>query len=314
MKIKKDTLEWLLSSDPCIRWQVLCDLLDEDPAIYLKERNKIPEEGWGKRLLSHQDAAGTWGAGLYSPKWISTTYTLLALRRLGLPPENQEAQKGCKQLIEGGFYEPDGGINFSVSSKYSETCITGMILSILAYYSYPDERIHRLVDHLLVQQMADGGWNCRSYKGATHSSFHTTISALEGLLAYQNTYPDQVRDITEVRTKAHEFLLQHKLYLSHRTGEIVKDQMTRFPFPPRWYYDFLRALDYFQTAEADRDTRFEDAIQLLLSKQKKNQRWLAYRGPDGKVFFDLEQAGKPSKLNTLRALRVLKWWAAGKKT
>jgi hypothetical protein len=314
MKIKKNTLEWLLSSDPCIRWQVLRDLLDEDPAIYLKERNKIPEEGWGKRLLSHQDAAGTWGAGLYSPKWISTTYTLLALRRLGLPPENQEAQKGCKQLIEGGFYEQDGGINFSVSSKYSETCITGMILSILAYYSYPDERIHRLADHLLVQQMADGGWNCRSYKGATHSSFHTTISALEGLLAYQDTYADQVRNITAVRIKAHEFLLQHKLYQSHQTGEIVKDQMTRFPFPPRWYYDFLRALDYFQTAEADRDTRFEDAIQLLLSKQKKNQRWLAYRGPSGKVFFDLEQAGKPSKLNTLRALRVLKWWAAGKKT
>ncbi len=313
MEIRHDTLEWLLSSDPCVRWQVLRDLLGEKPAVYQKERNKIPGEGWGKRLLSHQDPAGRWGAGLYSPKWISTTYTLLALRRLGLPPENQQAQKGCKQLIEGGFYEPDGGINFSVSSKYSETCITGMILSILAYYSYPDERIHRLADHLLVQQMADGGWNCRSYKGATHSSFHTTISALEGLLAYQDTYADQVRSITAVRTKAHEFLLQHKLYQSHRTGKIVKTQMTRFPFPPRWYYDFLRALDYFQTAEADRDQRFEDAIQLLLSKQKENQRWSAYRGPVGKVFFDLEPVGKPSKLNTLRALRVLKWWDNSKK-
>jgi len=308
MEIKHDTLEWLLAGDPCVRWQVMRDLEDKESTVYQKERNKIPEEGWGKRLLSHQDPAGTWGGGLYSPKWISTTYTLLSLRRLGLPPETQEAHQGCEQLIEGGFYEPDGGINFSASYKYSETCITGMILSILSYYSYPDERVHRLAEHLLVQQMADGGWNCRSYKGDTHSSFHTTISALEGLLAYQVTYPDHASGITEVRAKAHEFLLQHKLYKSHRTGEIVKEQMTRFPFPPRWYYDFLRALDYFQAAEADRDERFEDAIQILLSKQKKNQRWSAYRGPGGEVFFNFEQAGKPSKLNTLRALRVLKWW------
>lgn len=127
MEIKPDTLEWLLAGDPCVRWQVMRDLEDKEPAVYQKERNKIPEEGWGKRLLSHQNPAGTWGGGLYSPKWISTTYTLLALRRLGLPPETQEAHQSCEQLIEGGFYEPDGGINFSASYIYSETCITGMI-------------------------------------------------------------------------------------------------------------------------------------------------------------------------------------------
>ncbi|MCJ7717169.1 MAG: hypothetical protein MUO54_11710 [Anaerolineales bacterium] len=156
--------------------------------------------------------------------------------------------------------------------------------------------------------MADGGWNCRSYKGDTHSSFHTTISALEGLLAYQRTYPEKDKNITASRKKAHEFLLQHKLYQSHQTGEIVRKQMIRFPFPPRWYYDFLRALDYFQSAQSERDRRFEDAVNLLSSKQKNNGLWQAYRGPSGITFFDLEPAGKPSRMNTLRALRVLRWW------
>lgn len=308
MQIQQETLEWLLSGDPSIRWQIKRDILEQGPDEFLIERNLIPHEGWGKQLLSHQDPSGTWGGGLYSPKWISTTYTMLVLRRLGLPQDVIPAQLGCKQLLEGGFYEPDGGINFSVSYQYSETCITGMVLSILAHFHYPDSRVHRLADHLLTQQMPDGGWNCRSFKGDTHSSFHTTISALEGLLAYQITYPENQKIITSARNRAHEFLLKHKLYRSHRTGEIVDQRMTRFPFPPRWYYDVLRALDYFQAAEAEKDERFRDAIQLLIKKQNKNHIWPAYRGPSGRVYFDIEQAGKPSRFNTLRALRVLKWW------
>ena len=308
MKIQQHTLDWLLSGDPSVRWQVMRDLLGEKPEVYQIERGKIAENGWGKELLLKQDPPGTWGKGLYSPKWISTTYSMLTLRRLGLAPDNSAAQIGCKQLLEGGFYEPDGGINFSASYKYSETCITGMVLSILAYFVFPDSRVHRLKDHLLTQQMPDGGWNCRSYLGDTHSSFHTTIAALEGLLIYQQTWPDYKKGITAARDRAHEFLFQHQLYRSHRTGEIVNPRMTRFPFPPRWFYDFLRALDYLQSAKATRDQRLEDPVQLLLSKGKNNQRWPAYRGPSGKVFFDLEPAGEPSRMNTLRALRVLKWW------
>ena len=314
MQIQQETLDWLLSGDPSIRWQVKRDILDQGPDVYTNVRNLIPQKGWGKQLLSHQDPAGTWGGGLYSPKWISTTYTLLVLRRLGLPQDVMSAQLGCKQLLEGGFYEPDGGINFSTSYQYSETCITGMVLSILAYFIYPDSRVHRLADHLLAQQMPDGGWNCRSFKGDTHSSFHTTLSALEGLLSYQTIYPDHQETITTARNRAHEFLLQHKLYRSHKTGEIVDQRMTRFPFPPRWFYDVLRALDYFQAAEVEQDARFRDAIQLIYKKQNKDHLWPAYRGPSGKVYFDLEQAGKPSRINTMRALRVLKWWNDARKS
>ncbi len=312
MEIYKNITTWLMIGDPAIRWQVQRDLLEESQDIYLKEREKIAYQGWGKKLLDNQDLKGTWGGGLYSPKWISTTYTLLALRRFGLSPGNKSAKRGCEHLLDGGFYEADGGINFSVSYKYSETCITGMVLSILAYFIYQDPRIHKIKDHLLTQQMPDGGWNCRSFKGDTHSSFHTTISVLEGLLEYQDTYPRSQKEIWDSQEKAHEFLLQHKLYKSHRTDEVVDQRMTRFPFPPRWRYDFLRALDYLQAANAHLDDRMIDAIDLLNSKQNKQGQWPAYRGPSGRVFFDLEQAGKPGQYNTLRALRVLKWWQTKK--
>ena len=89
--------------------------------------------------------------------------------------------------------------------------------------------------------------------------------------------------------------------------------MTRFPYPPRWQYDVLRALDYFQSVKAEQDERLEDAIALLLSKRKPDGRWPAYRGPSGRVFFDMEIAGEAGRANTLRALRVLRWWMANNK-
>jgi len=235
---------------------------------------------------------------------------MLTLRYLGLSPEHPQALKGCELLLENGFF-PDEGINFSHHAKQSETCITGMVLSLLTYFRYPDERVHRVAEHLLNQQMADEGWNCRSHLGATHSSFHTTISALEGLFEYEQAYPENAEPVREAQARGREFLLIHKLYRSHRTGEIVSDRMTRFPFPPRWYYDVLRALDHFQAADAVRDERLDDAIDLLNKRCRKDGRWPQYRGPSGLRHFEMEKAGKPGRMNTLRALRVLKWWNEG---
>jgi hypothetical protein len=307
--IKRDEIvHWLISGDPCVRWQVQRDLIGEPPEIYAKTRKKSEKEGWGNRLLEHQDTVGTWGGGFYSPKWISTHYTLICLSRLGIPQDNLQALKGCQVYLDRMFYEPDGGMNISASYDYSETCVTGMTLNFVAYFNYTDSRVKRLVDYLIKQQMPDGGWNCESYNGATHSSFHTTISVLEGLLSFQVNSPRHSQIITDARLRAHEFLLQHKLFRSHRTGEIVQDRMTRFPFPPRWFYDVLRSLDYFQAAGADHDPRFQDAIDLLIKKQNKGQTWPNYRGPSGLTYFDFEPGAKPGRMNTLRALRVLKWW------
>jgi hypothetical protein len=302
------TLSWLLEGDPSIRWQVQRDLLHLPPTKYEAERKKIAREGWGKRLLDLQDSDGRWGGGMYGPKFISTTYTMLTLRLLGLPPNNSQAKRACKLFLDEGFYT-DGGINFfQYGWKYSETCITGMILSLLAYFRYPDVRLHAIAAHLAGQQMKDGGWNCESYKSATHSSFHTTISVLEGLYEYECFYPEKKKSISQIRARGHEFLLRHHLYKSHRTGEVFDPKMTAMPFPPRWRYDFLRGLNYFQACNAKKDERMKDAIELLKSKQKPDGRWMMNTGMTGRKFFDLEKPGQPSRWNTLRAMRVLGWW------
>jgi hypothetical protein len=190
MKTMNAILTWLLAGDPAIRWQTLRDLATAGKTEAPRERSKIASEGWGVRLLSQQDSSGLWGGGLYTPKWTSTTYTMLLLRQFGLAPDHPQGLKGCKLLLDEGLYR-DGGINFFASLKHSETCVTGMILAILAYFEFHDARVETLVDHLVSQQMADGGWNCRSYQGATHGSFHTTISVLEGLREYENRHPSK---------------------------------------------------------------------------------------------------------------------------
>lgn len=271
------------------------------------ERERIPKQGWGAKLLALQNDSGMWASGIYSPKWTSTTYTMLLLKRFGLPPQNQQALKSCKILLDRGFYR-DGGINYFGSLKHSETCVTGMILSLLAYFQYPDDRIHTLAEHLLAQQMPDGGWNCQSYKGATHSSFHTTISVLEGLREYEKSQPRNIEQIQTAQKKGREFLLVHQLFKSHRTGEVANPAFTRFSFPPRWHYDILRALDYFQECQAEPDERLKDAIELLIKKRKPDGRWVLQNRHTGKTYFEMEKTGEPSRWNTLRALRVLKWW------
>jgi hypothetical protein len=275
--------------------------------IYQSTQFLVASEGWGTRFLELQDSSGTWGGGLYSPKWISTTYSLLTLRRLGLPHTNLQANRGCVLLLDSGF-QSDGGIHFSKRKiNHSEIYSTGMVLSIFAYYKFSDNRVHTIVQHLLDQQMSDSGWNCRSYMGDTHGSFHTTISVLEGLWEYEKAFGLDSA-VAQARSKAHEFLWMHHLYRFHRTHEIFDPKMLRLSFPPRWRYDYLRSLDYFQDCYSPKDERMSEAIKLLISKRNVEGRWLVNSGMTGKIFFELEKAGLSSRMNTLRALRVLRWW------
>ena len=299
--------QWLLQGDPSIRWQVKRDLLNEDEKHVEDERSLIATTGWGKKLLTYQDSTGFWGGGLYSPKWTSTTYTMLLLQRLGLAPQHPQALRACSLLLDRGFYD-DGGINYWKRYKHSETCVTGMFLSILCYFRLSDTRIHTLTEHLLKQQMPDGGWNCQSYRGATHSSFHTTISVLEGLYEYSIMHENQNGRIVEAQSRGREFLLVHKLFRSHRTGKVVSPAMTRFSFPPRWRYDILKALDYFQIVKAPRDERLTEAISIVEKRRCSDGRWMLQNRHPGKTYFELEKVCEASRWNTLRALRVLRWW------
>lgn len=308
-------IPWLLEGDPAIRWQVLRDLEGASERTVERERQRIARDGWGERLLAKQNGKGTWAAtksadGLYTPKWISTTYTMLLLRDFGLPPTSSEVREACKQLLERGF-QPDGGINYGTWARWtrrSETCITGMVLSILSYFEHDDPRVDMVAEHLLEQQMTDGGWNCRREAGATHSSMHTTISALEGLHLYEQWRGRGLRAVRAAQRRGREFLLAHRLFRSDRTGAVIKSEFTRLTFPPRWHYDILRALDYFQAVGAPRDERLAEAVDVLRERRLDDGRWpLQYRYA-GKAYFEMERVGAPSRWNTLRALRVLKWW------
>ena len=305
------TLEWLNDGDPAIRWQTERDLQHQDPEVWEATRSEVARVGWGKRLLDCQDPDGTWGKGLYGPKWTSTTYTLLLLRRLGLPPSNPKAITGCRRLLEDADWI-DGGVSLFTGRRLAERCVNGMILSLVSYFDVLDSRVDSIAEMLQAGRMPDGGWNCEDYRGATHSSFHTTISVLEGLLEWKRRTGRG--DVDAAIAGGHEFMLRHQMYLSHRTGEVINQAWRIFHFPPRWHYDVLRGLDHLQDAGAPTDPRAANAIELVRSKRRKDGRWEKGTQYSGKVFFVLEPGRTPGRWNTLRALRVLNWWRRGAPT
>ncbi len=302
-------LSWLLEGDPSIRYQTLRYLVGAPEQILLKERKRILIKGWGRSFMDLQKEDGTWSNALYSPKWTSTFYTLLVLKRLGAPL-NQDIEKACRVLLDRGFYQKDGGINYWKTWKQGECCVTGMLLSMLCHFQIQDLRIHRMVEFLLSDQMQDHGWNCERYKGATHSSFHTTISVLEGLWEYEKVFSgsEYLAAVQEAQDAGIEFLLLHHLYKSNTTWQPVDLRMTKLSFPPRWHSDILRCLDYFQDRMILKDSRLDSAIDLLKAKQTPEGFWKLEIKYPAKVFFEMEKVGQESRWNTLRALRVLQWW------
>jgi hypothetical protein len=188
--------------------------------------------------------------------------------------------------------------------------VAAMLLSMAAYFGLArDARVERMVTHLLGEQMEDGGWNCEYRRGgAHHASFHTTISSLEGLVAYQNA--TSIRDdVEQASANGREFFLEHRLYRSSTTGNVVKPSFAQLSFPPRWYFDVLRGLEYFRSIGSPRDERLADAVNVLERKRRKDGTWPTQNHHNGKI--ELEPTGHPSRMNTLRALRVLEWWASG---
>ncbi|MDY7102077.1 MAG: hypothetical protein S0880_12895 [Actinomycetota bacterium] len=309
MESHERLVRWLLDGDPAVAWQVRRDLLDEPVATVEAARARVATEGWGARLLAEQDPSGTWGDALYSPKCTSTTYTLQLLRQLGLPRGHPAAVAGCERLLDGARWF-DGGLNLAKTVGYPETCITSIVVAVAASFGVVDERVEQAVAWLLGQQLADGGWNCDTVRrGSTHGSFDTTILALEALDEWNAAMgPDPVAAAAAGRGR--EFFLEHRLYCSHHTGEVVSRNYLRGAFPPGWHHDLVRGLDHFQHVEAPVDGRLAAAVEVLRSWRRGDGTWAGGARHPGRYWFVLEPARGPSRVATLRALRILRWWQA----
>lgn len=299
-----EIIAWLLKGDISIRYQTYRDLLDiEKPEL----QKKIEKEGWGAQFLSCRKPNGHWGQAFYQPKWISTHYTLLDLKNLSIHPHN----KAITQTLEIIFKTekgPDGGIRPIGTTQKSDVCINGMLLNYASYFRVKQEDLMSVVDFLLKEQLSDGGFNCHSNRiGAKHSSMHTTLSVLEGILEYElNGYSYRLNELKKAKSESEEFLLMHKLFKSDKTGEIIRNNFLKFTYPGRWYYDILRAMDYFQAAKLPYDKRMDDALHIITEKRTKDGLWKLPAHHPGQLHFEMEKAGNPSLWNTLRAMRVLK--------
>jgi hypothetical protein len=307
-----NVLDWLLDSDPSIRWQALRYLADAPAEVVAAERARVATEGWGARLLAFQGEDGQWDGGALFPArrgdsgngqpWTATAYSLLLLRDFGVDPHTDHMRRAVALVRDNCRWEHAGQPFFTGEV---EPCINGMTIVLGVYF---DQDVDSVVARLLGEQLDDGGWNCEVENGSVRSSFATTIRVLEGLLAHERATGGSAKSVA-ARRRGEEYLLERKLVRRKSTGQVVDPAWLQFSFPTRWHYDVLRALEYFQVAGDRPDRRVDEAIQLLRSKQQPDGMWLLENTHPGKVHFALEDGdGRPSRWNTLRALRVLKWY------
>jgi hypothetical protein len=298
-------IKWLLQGDVSIQYLTNKYLLNDDGSELHNLRKRIATEGWGKQFLAARNTSGHWGRGFYQPKWISSHYTLLDLRYLEIEPVEPISETIA--LILAQSTTPNGSINESRSIPSGDVCVNGMFLNYAAFFRTPEEQLKSIVDYLLDNLMPDGGFNCEAKtRGATHSSVHTTLSALEGIWEFiTGGYHYRVDELLQAKHTAEKFLLMHQLFKSDKTGEVINNKWTMLSFPSRWFYDILRALVYFVDADVPYDPGMKAALDLLISKRRKDGTWPVQAKHPGLVHFDMEQAGTSSRFNTLRCLRVL---------
>ncbi len=233
--------------------------------------------------------------------WTATFPTLTLLRDLGIDPSAQPVRETVARVRGNCRWEHAGQPFFAGEV---EPCINGRTIAIGVYFGVD---VDAIVARLLGEQLADGGWNCESENGSVRSSFTTTICVLEGLLQHERATGGSSRAV-RARRRGREYLLERRLLRRLSTGEVVDPDWLTFSFPTWWHYDAPRALDYFRDAGHAPDPRTAEAIALLRSRQQPDGSWLLEDTHPGAVHFSMEDGdGRPSRWNTLRALRVLGW-------
>jgi hypothetical protein len=295
-------LEWLLDSDPAIRWQAMRDLTNTPADEVAAERARVAREGWGAQLLAAQDPDGRWSGGTFFPRWVSTSDTLHLLYLFGPDPASAEVRRAIAPVHEAARWDYDP--NFKFFDGEVEPCINGRTVAIGAYFG---QDVRGIVDRLLTEQMDDGGWNCEQENGSTRGSFDTTLNVLEGLLEYERSAGAN-GDVAAARVRGEEYLLERRLLRRLSDGEIPQKRWLDLGFPNAWFYDVARVLDYMRMARPAPDERMTEALDILESKRDADGRWPLDHAYHDTLLVDFGEAeGQPSRWITLRAMRVLRW-------
>jgi hypothetical protein len=310
-------IQWLLDSDPSIRWQVMNDLIGAPAGEVTVERARVATEGDGARLLALQASDGSWGGAAWNRGWNSTMHVLMLLRDMGLDPASDQARRAVGLVRDHVTWQGCGPQECDTNTFFEgelEPCINGQVGAVGAYFG---QDVRDIVDRLLAEQLPDGGWNCEAANGSTRSSFNTTICVLEALLEHERDFGSSP-EVVAARLRGQEYLLERRLFRRRSTGEVIEQDRkgdavwTRFAFPTWWHYDLLRALEYLRRAGVAPDERVAEAIELVASKRDRDGRWLLDVQYPGEMPVEIDDGeGQPSKWNTLRALRVLDWYSAG---
>jgi hypothetical protein len=305
--IPAETIDYLLDGDPAIRWQVMRDLLDAPESEWQAERRRVATQGWGARFLAAQGLDGQWPVA----RWTGTVWTLLQLIDLGMPSDHPSLDQAF-DLIAARTLPKGTAIDAKALAAQVDLCHLGFWLRIGSYFGPRDERLDILFQCMLDTQMPDGGWNCRKRidPKTHHSSFHTTFNVLDALREASDSGRFDRAVLTQARDRAVEFMLQHHLYRSDKTGNIVKSNFLHLAFPSHWHYTVLRGLDFIAATPHARDSRLTDPLDYIESRRKPNGRWPVEKRIAGVTLFDMEKLGGDSRWNTLRALRALR--AAGR--
>lgn len=324
-----DVIDWLLDSDPAIGWQVLRDLVGAPAEQVAAERARVASSGWGARLLGLQRPDGRWSVaepafssdrarqwwesldttqqGTLFPEWTSIAWSLALLRAFGASPEHPAVREAVARVHASARWEHEGEPFFSGEV---EPCINGRTVMLGSYYGID---VTPIVARLLGEQMDDGGWNCEQENGSTRSSFHSTIEVLEGLTEYDRA-AGGAKEVAEAVERGQRYLLRRRMLRRLSNGEVIEQDWTRFSHPTYWHYDVLRGLDYLRAAGVTPDERVAEAVEIVRGKQDVDGRWALENPHPGELHFPIDDGeGRPSRWNTLRALRVLRWYdeAAG---
>lgn len=315
-KQSKSVIQWLLDSDPSIRWQVLRDLSDAPAGEVAAERAKVATDGWGARLLALQSPDGRWGGAAWNRGWNSTMHVLMLLRDMGLDPASDEARHAVGLVRDNVTWRGSGPPECDDNPFFTgelEPCINGQVGAVGAYFG---QDVLGIIDRLLSEQLLDGGWNCEAASGSTRSSFNTTICVLEALLEYELQFGSDP-EVTAARLRGQEYLLERRLFHRKSTGEVIERDRKggaiwiRFAFPTWWHYDVLRGLEYLRRASVVADERVAEAIDLVISKRDNDGRWTLEVQYPGQMPVEINEGeNQPSRWNTLRALRVIKWYSS----